>query len=77
MSQSVSQMLREARLSRGLTQQQLADKSGLDRAQISHIERGDYQITTRVMLKYIGALSMKVVFVKSEFYDFLREKKAG
>lgn len=65
MKQEISKMLREARLSRGFTQQQLAEKSGLERAQISHIERGDYQITTRVMLKYLKGLGMRVVFQKA------------
>ena len=42
MLESLSQTIRQARRTQGLTQQQLADLCGLDRTTIGALERNDY-----------------------------------
>ena len=55
----------EARISSGLTQKELAGKSGVDQANISKIERGLYNPSLRVLWKLADAMDMdlKLVFV--------------
>ena len=50
------QALRNARVSRHLTQQQIAEKAGLSAATISSIETGDGSPTLRSLIRYANAL---------------------
>ncbi len=53
--------IREARLEIGLTQAQLAEKSGVSRATISGLENGTINITTtETLIKIASALGKKV-----------------
>jgi transcriptional regulator with XRE-family HTH domain len=48
--------VRRARLERGLTQQQVADRSGLVVAEVSRVERGVREVRLRTLLNLAGAL---------------------
>jgi len=55
--------IRECRLARGLSQQQLADTAGLNRSQIQKIERGEIQIgniTLANAARLAAALAIKI-----------------
>ncbi len=50
--------LRQARQSRGLTQEQLARKIGIDQAAISRMENGKQRITLELLGRMAQALGM-------------------
>ena len=55
------------RKSKGLTQQQVAEKSGLSISTISNIESGDNSYTTRSLIMYAEALGYDIRIKKKEF----------
>ncbi len=55
---SMGQIIKKARSRRKLTQQQLADASGLDRTYISLVEHGKQNITVGAILKIADALDI-------------------
>ena len=56
----IGQMLCEARVQRGYTQQQLSDRSGVTQADISRIERGLLCPTTATMMRLAEALDADI-----------------
>lgn len=53
------EVLREIRTKKGLTQQQLADYTGLDRAYISELENGKLQPSLETFFKLAYELKIK------------------
>ncbi len=53
-------MLKQARLRRGLTQVELAEKVGVHKITISRLERGDRQPSMRMLQRLAKALSVPV-----------------
>jgi transcriptional regulator with XRE-family HTH domain len=58
LSAALAVTLREARHARGLSGGDLADRSGVSRAMISKVERGEAQPTAALLAKLSGALGM-------------------
>lgn len=56
----VGQRIRHLRLSRGFTQEGLADASGIHRAHLGEIERGDIDPTILTLQKIGHGLKVKV-----------------
>lgn len=56
----IGQNIRTARITRKLTQKQLADASGLDRTYISLVEHGKQNLTIGAMLKIADALNVAI-----------------
>lgn len=54
----VGARLREARLARELTQQQLADQIGMSRGSIANIEGAKQNLTTRTLIAITWALGI-------------------
>ena len=52
--------LKRLRESRGLTQEQLAEKASLDRTYVSDVERGSRNIGLKNIVKLAGALAVSV-----------------
>lgn len=50
----------ELRRAAGLTQQQLAEKTGLSQQMISRIETGESNSTVETLLKYLEALGFRL-----------------
>lgn len=57
---ALGQVLRDARVEKGLTQTQLAEISGLEQALISKLERGRHQPRFDTLQKYAGGLEMPI-----------------
>lgn len=57
---AMGQMLCEARVERGYTQQQLSERSGVTQADISRIERGLLSPTSGTMMRLAEALDADV-----------------
>jgi transcriptional regulator with XRE-family HTH domain len=55
---AIAATLRKARASRGLTSAELAERSGVSRAMIGKIERGDAQPTAALLARIAAALDM-------------------
>jgi len=55
--------IRELRKSKGFTQEQLAEKLGIDNKHLSKIEKGDHMPTYKVILKLAETLQLNI-------YDF-------
>jgi transcriptional regulator with XRE-family HTH domain len=66
----VGRNLRRQRLSAGLSQEALADASGLDRTYVSGVERGIRNPTVRVLQVIASALGVKPA-------DLLAEEKSA
>lgn len=52
------QNVRAARLARGWTQEQLAERTGLASVQISRIERGKREVRITTLIRLVRALDM-------------------
>lgn len=59
-SLDIGAVLRQRREALGLSQEELADLSGLHRTYIGGIERGERNITVRSLSKIAGALQLKL-----------------
>lgn len=57
-SKHLSKRLREVRVSKKMTQQELADKAGLHLTYVGHLELGKYHPTVFVMWKIAKALGV-------------------
>ena len=57
---STGQKIRRTRSQRKMTQQQLADASGLDRTYISLVEHGKQNLTIGAILKIADALDLPI-----------------
>lgn len=64
MKKSIPQKLKQARLDAGITQAQLAEKTGLQQEAISRIESGKHQITAGTLEKICEALGVTIEFIK-------------
>lgn len=53
--------IKEARLEKGLTQEELSEKSGISRTILSGLESGRIEVTTTTTLKKIAAALEKTV----------------
>lgn len=58
----LGEMIRKVRLERNLTQEQLGELVGVQRAQISKLENNTTNVTMETILKIFGALKAKVNF---------------
>jgi transcriptional regulator with XRE-family HTH domain len=56
----LGQRIRETRKALGLTQEQLADKAGIDRSYIGGVERGERNLTFKVLCEICAALECDV-----------------
>lgn len=65
LKQAFGKVLREVRESRGMSQQELADYSEIDRTYLSNLERGLNNPTLNVIFKLAEILKMK----PGEFVD--------
>jgi DNA-binding XRE family transcriptional regulator len=63
---SLARQLCEQRRAQGLTQRQLADRSGVDQAEISRIERGQANPTTATLGALVSALGLDVRLVRAD-----------
>lgn len=52
--------IREKRKARGWTQEELADNAGIDRSYIGGVERGERNLTFKVLCQICGALRCDV-----------------
>ncbi|MDR2130543.1 MAG: helix-turn-helix domain-containing protein [Odoribacteraceae bacterium] len=57
------------RRSLGITQEQLAESTGFKQANISRIERGQYNVTFDTLTIIAHAFNMKIDFVEDLFFD--------
>lgn len=55
----LGQVIRAARKAISLTQEALADKSGIERAHMGKIERGERNVTMKNILRIAAALEIK------------------
>lgn len=58
----LASQFKELRKSKNLTQEQLAEKTGIEKGQISRIENGKYNLTLATISKIAKALGAKVNF---------------
>jgi transcriptional regulator with XRE-family HTH domain len=67
-SQAFGKAAREIRKERGLSQEQAALDSGIDRAYVGHIERATKTPTTTTIFKLADALGVRpsVIFARAE-----------
>ncbi len=63
---SLARQLAAQRRAQHLTQKQLAERSGIDQAEISRIERGQANPTTATLGALTGALSLDIQLVPSK-----------
>lgn len=58
---AVREILRERRLSRGLTQQQLADAAGVTQVTVARYETGACDISGATLERVLGVLDLEIV----------------
>lgn len=58
--QKIGENIRKFRKQRGLTQERLAEKTGLHSVYISQVERADRAVTVETLLKITKALKIKL-----------------
>ena len=58
----ISELIKEMRKKRKLTQGQLGKKIGVQKAQISKIENGEGNVTIGTVIRIFGALDARMVF---------------
>ena len=71
-SVAFGKMLRELRKEKGYSQEAFAERAGIDRSYMGHIERGEKSITLTKIYQLTEALSMK----PSEFFTRLERVDA-
>ena len=59
----ISQVIRELRVEKRLTIQELANRSGLERSFLSRLERGERDWTVQTLAKVMAGLDEKIVVV--------------
>lgn len=60
LSQHIGQQLKDARMNKHWSQQQLGECIGIKKGQVSKIERGLSNPTLRTLIRMFGALDMKI-----------------
>lgn len=60
----IGEQIMSIRQAKGITQLELANATGLDRANISKIERGKYNVGIDIIQKICDALGTKLVIVE-------------
>jgi transcriptional regulator with XRE-family HTH domain len=60
---NIGEIIREARLTAGLTQAQLAEKAGMVQPAIARLENGKMDPTIRTLIRIANALGKKVELV--------------
>ncbi len=60
----MGQRIAEIRKQQGMTQQELADKAGLQRTHILRLEQGTYGATLDVLSAIAGVMGYKIDFIK-------------
>ena len=64
--------VKKARLERNLTQEQLGEMVGVQRAQISKMENNTGNVTVATLMKIFGALKAKVTFeIEKEQFELV------
>lgn len=58
--EDIGRMLREKRKAKGMTQTQVAEKSGLNQANIVKIENGKYNSTIDVLSRFAEAIGCRI-----------------
>ena len=71
MEKEISQLLKEIRLRKQLTQKELSEKMGIARAIIAIYERGEHSPTVDQLEKYAKAFDMELCI---EFVDVVNSK---
>lgn len=62
--QRIGQRIAELRKAKGLTQEKLADRAGLQRTHVSRIEAGKYSVTLDVLQAIAEVMDCQVDFIK-------------
>ena len=73
--QRIGQRIAELRNAKGMTQQDVADKTGLLRQHISRIEAGKYAVTLEVIQAIAEALGMTVDIIDPGLQDLAPLKR--
>ena len=60
----IGQMIKSIREEQGLTQDDIAEKCGMQKQNISRIEHGKYTVGVEVLAKILGAMGYKIGAVK-------------
>ena len=69
--------LKDSREARGLTQQELSDRSGVPRPTLAHLESGQGNPTLAVLIKVAGALGIGIEALVSASKPKVREGVVG
>ncbi len=70
--QRIGQRIAALRKAKGITQEQLADASGLQRSHIGRIEAGKYAVTLETIEAIAQAMGMTVDIIYSELANFVK-----
>ncbi|MCO6462542.1 MAG: helix-turn-helix transcriptional regulator [Saprospiraceae bacterium] len=66
----LAEQIKQLRIERNLTQEQLGELVGVQRAQISKMENNTGNVTISTLLKIFGALKARVIFeIEKEQFD--------
>jgi transcriptional regulator with XRE-family HTH domain len=57
---TLGQRIREKRKARGWTQEEFADRAGIDRSYVGGVERGERNLTFSILCRLCGALGCDV-----------------
>lgn len=72
----VAQILREERLSKGVSMTRLAERAGVSQQMVSYIERGMRNPTLDVLLRVSGALDLQLDDVLGQAYALFEGRSA-
>ena len=72
---NIGERLKQLRLQKGLTQEQLSERAGLQRSHISKIEAGKYAVTFETIQAIAEALGMTVDIIDPKLADLAPMKK--
>lgn len=70
---ALGEAIRQARLRRGVSQEELADASGLHRTYISSVERGERNLGFINLVKIAQALNVKVSVLTRHLDDLVED----
>ena len=62
----IASLVKQTRKSKGLSQGELSDKSGISQCNISKIENGKYNLTVKQLDKILSALDSNIIFEVTE-----------
>lgn len=65
----IREKFRKIRKAKGVTQRQLAERSGIDRTNISKFERGEHDIRASTLQRLCDALGVSVDFTGKDKMD--------